>query len=333
MSKGLISIIVPVHNSEKHLEECINSILAQTYENIEVILVDDGSTDSSVAICETFSKIDARVTLLEVPSCCASTARNAGIDVANGEFFHFVDSDDTIDADMYESMHKRLIESDADICICGLKEVTSSGVYVTILPLKDKQNPIDFFEGYLSTPQKYASFLYGGPTKTLLRSHVFTTAQVRFDSSKANNGGPEFNARCIAAAESGICFVSRAFYNWRSIGESNVTTLKPEDVATATKAMGEVIKTTLPNRVTEIDNIIKIEYNTLLLVSAGRAKLRKLPSPFELKWEIVAIVLKHSPSFFMKINALCTYFLPDFFYRAVYAIAFKLFSPYGRKKI
>jgi len=333
MMNGLISIIVPTHNSEKHLEACMNSMLAQTYKNTEIILVDDGSTDDTVAIINNFIKNDNRVNLLQIPGCSATTARNAGIDIAKGDYICFVDSDDTIESDMYENMHKALIDSDADICICGLREISTNGKYETILPFKEKQSPKEFFEGYLKNPQKYATFLHGGPTKTLSRSHIFTSSNVRFDPLKLNNAGPEFNTKCIAAATKGICFINRALYNWYSRGESNVTTLKPEDIATAINAMGEVIKSTLPNKKEAIDDLIRNEYNTFLLVSAGRAKQRRIPNSFKLKWSTVVIVLKHSPSFFMKMNALCTYFLPGCCYRAVSAVAFKLFTPYGRKKV
>jgi glycosyltransferase involved in cell wall biosynthesis len=333
MMNGLISIIVPTHNSEKYLEDCINSILVQTYRNIEIIFVDDGSTDDTVAIVNNFMKNDNRVNLLQVPGCSATTARNAGMDIAQGDFICFVDSDDTIESDMYESMHKVLVASDADICICGLREVTADGRYETILPFEEKQSSTEFLEGYLKTPQKYAAFLYGGSTITLSRSHIFTSSKVRFDSLKLNNSGPEFNAKCIAAATKGICFLNRALYNWYSRGESNVTTLKPENIAISINAMGEVIKSTLPDKKEAIEDLIYNEYNTLLLVSAGRAKLRRIPNSFKLKWNTIVIVLKHSPSFFMKMNALCTYLLPGFCYRAVSAIALKLFTPYGRKKI
>ena len=334
MANDLISVIVPVYNTEKCLlEGCINSILAQTYDNIEVILVDDGSTDDSGDICDAFADKDSRVKVIHKTNGGVSDACNTGIDAAQGEYMCFVGSDDTIEPDMYESMYKVLIESDADICICGLKEITEEETFITVLPFVDKQSPREFFEGYLKTPQKYASFLYGGGQKTLTKKSVFYTSFVRCNTAKLNNDGPAFNARCIAAAHNGIVFVNRALYNWRSVGHSMVTSLSPENFYEAISSMGEVIKTTLPDEVGKIDKLIKTEYNALLVVSAIRAKQRRIQLPFKLNWDSVFIVFWRSPSFYMKIAAICVKILPSRCFRVIYNIALTLFAPYGRKKI
>ena len=109
-----VSIVVPVYNAERYLAECVRSILAQTIEDIELILVDDGSTDSSPAMCDAFAEQDTRVKVIHKPNGRASSARNAGIRAATGEFIAFVDSDDWINADMYEKM----LQPDADVCLC-----------------------------------------------------------------------------------------------------------------------------------------------------------------------------------------------------------------------
>lgn len=109
-----VSVIVPVYNAEQYLAECVESILAQTIEDIELILVDDGSTDSSPAMCDGFAATDSRVKVIHKPNGRASSARNAGIHAASGEFVAFVDSDDWISADMYEKM----LQPDADVCLC-----------------------------------------------------------------------------------------------------------------------------------------------------------------------------------------------------------------------
>lgn len=109
-----VSIIVPVYNAEKYLSECVDSLLSQTIEDIEIILVDDGSTDASPAMCDTYAAQDHRVKVIHKPNGRASSARNAGIRAATGEFIAFVDSDDWISPDMYEKM----LEPNADVCLC-----------------------------------------------------------------------------------------------------------------------------------------------------------------------------------------------------------------------
>ena len=104
MSNPLISIIVPVYNVEEFLPKCIDSILAQTYENLEIILVEDGTKDNSGQICDAYAEKDSRIKVIHKENGGLSSARNAGMDVARGEYFGFVDSDDWIEPETYESL-------------------------------------------------------------------------------------------------------------------------------------------------------------------------------------------------------------------------------------
>lgn len=120
MIKKLISIVIPVYNSEKYLEKCICSILNQTYTNIEVILVDDGSTDASPQICDDFVQRDKRVKALHIPNGGVSIARNVGIGQVTGEYLVFVDSDDYVDEDYLEALLQGTQENNADLCVSSL---------------------------------------------------------------------------------------------------------------------------------------------------------------------------------------------------------------------
>lgn len=109
-----VSVIVPVYNAEKYLAKCVDSILAQTLRDIEVILVDDGSTDTSPAICDAYVEKDSRVQVIHKANGRAASARNAGLKLAQGEYIAFVDSDDWISPDMYENM----LAAGAEVCLC-----------------------------------------------------------------------------------------------------------------------------------------------------------------------------------------------------------------------
>ena len=109
-----VSVIVPVYNAEKYLAECVDSILAQSLRDIEVILVDDGSTDASPALCDAYMEKDHRVRVIHKANGRAASARNAGLKIAQGEYVAFVDSDDWIAPDMYEKM----LAAGADVCLC-----------------------------------------------------------------------------------------------------------------------------------------------------------------------------------------------------------------------
>ena len=118
-----ISVIVPVFRVERYLHRCIDSIINQTYRNLEIILVDDGSDDGCPAICDQYAKEDERVRVIHKENGGLSAARNAGIKVASGEIISLVDSDDYINCNMYADMIKQLIDNDADIVMCDYKYV------------------------------------------------------------------------------------------------------------------------------------------------------------------------------------------------------------------
>ncbi|WP_407856661.1 glycosyltransferase family 2 protein [Enterococcus hailinensis] len=110
-----ISIIVPVYKVEKYLEKCVDSILAQTFTDFELILVDDGSPDNSGTICDEYAKKDPRVKVIHKENGGLSSARNAGINIAKGKYLGFIDSDDYIADDMYEILYKNIVKYNADI--------------------------------------------------------------------------------------------------------------------------------------------------------------------------------------------------------------------------
>jgi V/A-type H+-transporting ATPase subunit B len=122
-----ISIIVPVYQVEKYLNECIDSILAQTFTDFELILVDDGSPDNCPALCDAAAKRDSRVRVIHKQNGGVSTARNAGLDAAQGNWIAFVDSDDTVEPEYLEKMHKVVLETGADFAICSSQCIDENG--------------------------------------------------------------------------------------------------------------------------------------------------------------------------------------------------------------
>lgn len=117
----LISIIVPVYNVEQYLEKCVDSIINQTYKNLEIILVDDGATDSSGKLCDELAKIDNRIKVYHKENGGLSDARNYGVEKSTGEYIGFVDSDDYIDAEMYEKLYEAIKKENVDVAECNLK--------------------------------------------------------------------------------------------------------------------------------------------------------------------------------------------------------------------
>jgi len=118
-SKKLISIIIPVYNVEQYLVRCVDSVINQTYKNLEIILVDDGSTDNSGKICDEYALKDNRIKVIHKKNGGLPSARNAGLDIAIGEYIGFVDSDDYIVSDMYEHLYNLLLNNKADVSCCN----------------------------------------------------------------------------------------------------------------------------------------------------------------------------------------------------------------------
>ena len=130
MKNDLISIIIPVYKVEKYLEKCIQSVINQTYENLQIILVDDGSPDNCGKICDEYAKKDHRIEVIHKSNGGLSDARNKGLEIAKGEYIGFVDSDDYIEADMYEVLYNLLKQYNADVSICNFYTVSQGKISI-----------------------------------------------------------------------------------------------------------------------------------------------------------------------------------------------------------
>ena len=149
----LVSVIVPIYNAEPYLEKCVDSILAQTYGDLEVILVDDGSPDNCGAICDRYAACDARVCVIHQENGGVSSARNAGLDAATGEYVMFTDADDRIEPDIVSVLAEALEANNADIATCNLRSENISG--------EKKARVIDMRDVTLDFPKPDYTKLFG----------------------------------------------------------------------------------------------------------------------------------------------------------------------------
>jgi len=154
----LVTIIVPVYNVEKYLEKCIRNILQQTYEKIEVILIDDGSDDKSGEICDKYEKENEKIKVIHQENGGAARARNVGIKLANGEYITFIDADDEVEEDYIETLHSMIIREEADIAVCKYKKfytkIPVGEKYVsesTVCLESEKALEILYYRGYLTS--------------------------------------------------------------------------------------------------------------------------------------------------------------------------------------
>ena len=149
MSNDLISVIIPVYNVEEFLERCIKSIIEQTYKNLEIILVNDGSTDSSGKMCDIYEKKDKRIKVIHKKNGGLSDARNVAIDICKGKYITFVDSDDFVFKKYIENLYTSLKENDADISTCSYIEFSSEVKHIETKPANIVYNNILALENML----------------------------------------------------------------------------------------------------------------------------------------------------------------------------------------
>jgi glycosyltransferase involved in cell wall biosynthesis len=126
-NNSLISVIIPVYKVEKYLDKCLKSVVGQTYTNLEIIIVDDGSPDRCGEICDEWAHKDKRIKVIHKTNGGLSDARNAGLDIAKGGYIGFVDSDDYIHPEMYLMLYHKLLQVNADIVVCGIEMVDELG--------------------------------------------------------------------------------------------------------------------------------------------------------------------------------------------------------------
>ena len=196
-----ISVIVPVYKVEKYLNKCVDSILVQTYDNFELILVDDGSPDNCGQICDEYAQKDSRVKVIHKENGGLSSARNAGLDVATGDYIGFVDSDDYISPVMYEKLLKASDENDADLVICGVEKVDEYGNAIT-----DQCN--ELASGVISKKEAFNIWFCVTVWNRIYKANVFKN--IRFPLGKLHED--EFVAHLVYENSSKIYFIPDKLY-------------------------------------------------------------------------------------------------------------------------
>ncbi len=176
-----VSVIIPVFNREDYLDKCVNSMISQTFTDLEIILVDDGSSDSSPEMCDSFARKDSRIKVIHKPNGGVSSARNAGLDIASGEYICFCDSDDFFREDMVEKSLKKIVEDCADMCTvkASLNYKDDSVIYDPVCITFGRFNCGRFFAEALAVGQAPYS-----ASSSIYKASLIKENNIRFEDYK-----------------------------------------------------------------------------------------------------------------------------------------------------
>lgn len=217
MEEQLISVVVPIYNVEKYLRECLESIINQTYKNLEIILVNDGSKDASPQICEEYQKKDKRIKVIHKENGGLSDARNQGINIAQGEYITFIDSDDYINKAYIEKLYNAIKENNVKISQCGIVKVNNQDEIL---------EKIGYVENQIKSGKELIKEIYKGhwTENIVVWNKMYLTKlfkNIRYPVGKIHED--EFITYKILYNLDKMAVISECLYNYRQTGESIVS--------------------------------------------------------------------------------------------------------------
>lgn len=215
---SLVSIIVPVYNVEKYIRRCLNSIINQTYKNLEIILIDDGSTDNSGDICDQYAKDDRRIIVQHNTNRGVSFTRNCGINLSHGEYLLFIDSDDYIDLDYIENLLIPMQEDNYDLIICNIKHVYTNKIINNDLQVEMLTNNY-YNDFYL------LDILRATPVNKLFKSNIIKLFDLKFFENLSYSEDRIFNYNYGNHVKK-YKYVNKAMYYYCHRDEMSLSKLK-----------------------------------------------------------------------------------------------------------
>lgn len=233
MKEELLSVVVPVYNVEKYLDRCVSSIVNQSYDNLEIILVDDGSTDASSKICDEWALKDKRIIAIHKENNGLVSARKAGVDMASGEYITQIDSDDWIEKNAYEYMMKNILKENVDIIACGLikdyanhsvvdSNNISSGCY------REEKYIKEIVEGLINTEAFFRHGLSVRIVDKICKTSMAKQAQSRVSNYINMNEDLAMMFRLLCIAKS-IMVIDKVFYHY-CIRDDSICDLSRDDL-------------------------------------------------------------------------------------------------------
>lgn len=223
-----VSVIIPVYNAQEYLNECVESLLSQTLNSIEIIMIDDGSSDDSGKICDDYANRYENIIVKHIENSGPSHARNIGIEIANGEYIGFVDSDDYVSKDMFQMLYSKALENQFDITMCSYCVDTEGSIVDVHMQYKDCYiGQEEIKNGLIS--------LYSKPVHTGL----FSSCNKIFNKKLLYNNNLKFDEALIRAEDAWLVFealkcankvgfIDEALYFYRQVASSTMHSIQPD---------------------------------------------------------------------------------------------------------
>lgn len=224
--KPLISVIVPIYNVETHLNKCVNSIINQTYKNLEILLIDDGSKDNSGKICDDYASADSRIKVFHKANGGVADARNFGIQKMNGEYFGFIDSDDIVHQDYIKRLYELISEYDADISMCAYVYKWSDGTTKKTRNTQFTDSHIFFDNGKDALKQMLYSKVYS----PACWARLFNKKTIRFNFPHFAIGEDMLASVSYFSDANKVVMTNEPFYYYMQHDESVMHSINPEKV-------------------------------------------------------------------------------------------------------
>ena len=255
MEKDIISIIVPIYNSELYIEECIKSLINQTYNNIEIILVNDCSIDKSIDICNEYKKTDDRIQIINnEENMGVSFSRNKGLDIASGSYVMFLDSDDYFDSDYIERMYNSVIKNKCEMGVSGFRCFSNNKEEIIEYLDCDKVLTFDVIaKDFVST------HYFNSVSKTIMDLDIIKKNNIRFDTSLTFFEDQKFSFMVMNKCGR-IMYLSNCYYNYRTNDNSSTRNMDFNKVCKWFDDNNSVIDFMISNT-----NGLDINYNNIRL--------------------------------------------------------------------
>lgn len=308
--KELISVIVPVYNVEKYLNQCVESLVKQTYQTIEILLVNDGSTDSSGILCEKWASKDKRIQVIHTGNRGLSAARNVGIKRAKGKYLYFIDSDDWVECDILETLLKNMKVYSSDLSSCGMKK-----------DYGDKELEMQQDEQCVKVTQKQMfhemlcnEYVYGYVWNKLFKTEL--ADDLLFDEELFSQEDMDFTMRYLTRCKNGV-YTKSEYYHYR---QRNTSMTGEVGYSPRKLSIAEVYKRAIPiySRYCSDDvHIVERNYLKVNINIIGRmrvSKYRNAQIEENLKKSITQyykrVLMEKKNPIGIKLNVIITYCFP-----------------------